>query len=80
MKYGIMIAFLIRMMDALRIFDEVWVLTAEGPGKATNYLSIYIVKTALSELKMGYCAAVALFFLYIVIILTFIALKVVTRR
>jgi len=80
MKYGIMIAFLIRMMDALRIFDEVWVLTAEGPGKATNYLSIYIVKTALSELKMGYCAAIALFFLYIVIILTFITLKVVTRR
>ena len=80
MKYGIMIAFLIRMMDALKIFDEVWVLTAEGPGKATNYLSIYIVKTALSELDMGYCAAVALFFLYIVIILTFITLKVVARR
>jgi len=80
MKYGIMIAFLIRMMDALKIFDEVWVLTAEGPRKATNYLSIYIVKTALSELNMGYCAAMALFFLYIVIIITFITLKVMARR
>ncbi|RLG08482.1 MAG: sugar ABC transporter permease [Thaumarchaeota archaeon] len=80
MKYGIMIAFLIRMMDALKIFDEVWVLTAEGPKKATNYLSIYIVKTALSELNMGYCAAMALFFLYIVIIITFITLKVMARR
>jgi len=80
MKYGIMIAFLIRMMDALKIFDEVWVLTAEGPKKATNYLSIYIVKTALSELDMGYCAAMSLFFLYIVIIITFITLKVMARR
>jgi len=80
MKYGLLIAFLIRLLDAFKIFDEVWVLTAEGPGKATNYLSIYIVKTALSELKMGYCAAISLFFLYIVIILTFITLKLMMGR
>jgi len=80
MRYAILVVFLIRMIDSLKIFDEVWVLTSEGPYRVTNFMSIYIVKTTLSQLNMGYGAAISLFFLYIIIILTFITLKVMTGR
>ncbi|MBS7645786.1 MAG: sugar ABC transporter permease [Candidatus Bathyarchaeia archaeon] len=80
MKYAILIVLLIRMIDSLKIFDEVWALIGEGPYRATNFMSIYIVKTTLSQLNMGYGATLSLFFLYLIIILTFITLKVMTGR
>jgi len=78
LKYAFLIVVLIRMIDSLKIFDEIWVLTSEGPYKVTNFMSIYIVKTTLSQLNMGYGAALSLFFLYIILILTFLTLKVIT--
>lgn len=80
MKYAMLIVLLIRMIDSLKIFDEVWSLIGEGPYKATNFMSIYIVKTTLSQLNMGYGATLSLFFLYLIIILTFITLKVMAGR
>ena len=32
----------IRLMDALRTVDEVWMLTGGGPGAATRYIGLYI--------------------------------------
>jgi len=80
MRYAVLIVILIRMIDSLKIFDEVWTLTSEGPGRITNFMSIYIVKTTLSQLNMGYGATLSLFFLYIIIILTFITLKAIIGR
>lgn len=80
LKYHLAVVILIRLMDTLRIFDEIWVLIAEGPGKATNYLSVNIVKTALSELNMGYGAAISLFFVYIVIILSWLIMLFLRER
>ncbi|MEM0090472.1 MAG: sugar ABC transporter permease [Nitrososphaerota archaeon] len=75
LRYAIFVAALIRMVDLLKIFDEIWILTSEGPYKVTNFMSIYIVKTTLGQLNMGYGAALSIFFLYIIIILTFVLLK-----
>lgn len=80
MRYAILVVFLIRMIDSLKIFDEIWVLTSEGPYRVTNFMSIYIVKTTLSQLNMGYGAALSIFFLYIILILTFVTLKVIMGR
>jgi multiple sugar transport system permease protein len=80
LRYPLLVVGLIRLMDTLKIFDEVWILISEGPGKATNFFSIYIVKTALSELNMGYGATLSLFFLYVVILLSWAVMLFVSER
>jgi multiple sugar transport system permease protein len=51
---------LLRLLDALRTFDVVYVLTGGGPGTMTNTLGIYIYKKAFVEGDFGVAAASAL--------------------
>src|SRR5262249_50230642 len=46
LRSTILISLLVRTMDALRIFDQVYVTTQGGPGTSTEVVSYYIYKTA----------------------------------
>ncbi|MDI3548801.1 MAG: multiple sugar transport system permease protein [Halanaerobiales bacterium] len=69
----------IRVMDAFQIFDEVWMLTSGGPGRATRFLSIHLVRMVVAQGNYGYAATVSVFVLYIVIIICWLALTVLQR-
>ncbi|WP_051440934.1 carbohydrate ABC transporter permease [Ensifer sp. WSM1721] len=60
LKPVIAIALLLRIMDALRLFDLVFILTVGGPAGATETLSLYIFKVAFTFVDIGYAAAVSL--------------------
>ena len=45
------LALILRMMDAFRVFDIIFVTTSGGPGDATNTLMIYGVKQGLEFFK-----------------------------
>jgi multiple sugar transport system permease protein len=51
---AVLIAVTFRTMDALRVFDAVYVLTGGGPGNGTETLSIYAYKTLFQSLQFGY--------------------------
>lgn len=57
MKPIIFAAVFLRLIDALRTFDVIYVLTAGGPGTKTTTLSIYIYKTAFESGQFGLAAA-----------------------
>jgi multiple sugar transport system permease protein len=57
---AILVALLLRTMDLLRIFDQVFILTQGGPGFATETISLYIYKTAFRFFDFGYAAAMSL--------------------
>jgi multiple sugar transport system permease protein len=59
----------IRVMDALRTVDEVWMLTGGGPGAATRYIGLYIWRVVFPKTDYGYGAAMSLFTLYLTIVL-----------
>ncbi len=63
------VAAVLRFMDALKMFDEIYVLTAGGPGYATENVSLFTVSQAFSYFHMGYAAAAAFIFLLLVIFL-----------
>ena len=44
----------IRLMDALRTVDEVWMLTGGGPGAATRYIGLYIWRVVFPKTDYGY--------------------------
>lgn len=71
LRHVLIVAVLLRAMDSFRIYDEPFVLTAGGPGSATEFLSIYTSK-AIGGFNMGYGAAVSLIYLVIVVVLNYV--------
>ena len=59
----ILVALLLRTVDAFRTFDIAWVLTEGGPGYATELLSVYVYRTAFYFQNLGRAAAAALLML-----------------
>jgi multiple sugar transport system permease protein len=56
----------IRIMDALRTVDEVWMLTGGGP--ATRYIGIHIWRIVFPKTDYGYGSAMSLLTLYFTIV------------
>lgn len=50
-------AVFLRLIDAIRTFDVIYVLTAGGPGTSTTTMSIYIYKLAFESGNFGFAAA-----------------------
>ncbi len=56
---AIMVALLLRGIDAFKTFDLIYVLTQGGPGTSTQVLSLYTYKWGFKFFEMGYAAALA---------------------
>jgi multiple sugar transport system permease protein len=72
----------IRIMDGLRIVDEVFMLTGGGPGDATRYVGIHIWRVVFPKTDYGYGSAMSLLTLYFTIVmcwLLFIAISETTK-
>ena len=54
------LALILRMMDAFRVFDIIFVTTGGGPADATNTLMIYGVKQGLEFFNIGAASPSAL--------------------
>jgi glycerol transport system permease protein len=71
---------LLRFIDALKVYDEPWVITGGGPGKTTEFLSLYIVRRSIGGgYAMGPASAGSLVFLFTIVVLTWFLMLVLTR-
>ena len=68
MKRVLLIAFLLRFMDSFMIYTEPFVLTGGGPGNATTFLSIDLVRIALGQFDLGPAAAMSLIYFLIILL------------
>ncbi|HRO11213.1 carbohydrate ABC transporter permease [Amaricoccus sp.] len=59
----------IRLMDALRTVDEVWMLTGGGPGAATRYIGLHIWKVVFPKTDYGYGSAISVIVLYLTLVM-----------
>lgn len=60
----VMVAVLVRTMDAFKAYDLVFILTEGGPGLSTEILSFYAYRTGFNFFQMGYAAALSLVLLF----------------
>ena len=74
LKPYLIIAFLIRFMDAFRWFDTIYIMTKGGPGTATETVNMYGYLTGFNFLNMGYAATLGITML---VLITFISTLVV---
>jgi glycerol transport system permease protein len=72
MKKVLTLAILLRFMDSFMIYTEPFVLTGGGPGNATNFLSLDLVKMALGQFDLGPAAAMSLIYFLIVLLICWI--------
>ncbi|MEM1510729.1 MAG: sugar ABC transporter permease [Thermofilaceae archaeon] len=75
----LLIAFLLRFMDAIKIFDIVYITTFGGPGLSTEIVGLTIYKEAFKKLNLGYASALTVLVLFIVIILSNIVLMIINK-
>lgn len=59
----LLVALLIRSMDAIRYFDIIWVTTNGGPADATKVVPVRLYETAFRFFDLGYAAAIGLIML-----------------
>ncbi len=76
----LLVALLIRSMDALRIFDHIYVMTTGGPGSATEVASLYLYKTAFKFSDFGYAAAGLFVLMILITVLSRLYLRVLGKE
>jgi multiple sugar transport system permease protein len=75
----IMVAVVIRTIDALKTFDTIFVITQGGPGTASETINIYLYLQAFSFYNMGHASAVVVVFFAIIVALSLLLLWVRQR-
>lgn len=72
MRGVLTIAVLLRFMDSFLIYAEPFVLTGGGPGNATTFLSIHLVKIAVGQFDLGPAAAFSIIYFLIVLLFSWL--------
>jgi glycerol transport system permease protein len=75
----LVIATLLRFMQTFMIYTEPVVVTGGGPGNATTFLSIDLVKIAIGQVDLGKAAAMSLVYNLIIIAVCWVFYTVMTQ-
>ena len=59
LKPALLVAFIFRALDAFRVFDLIYVMTAGGPGTATEPIALYTFSRLLQTLRFGFGSALS---------------------
>jgi multiple sugar transport system permease protein len=63
----IMVAVVLRTIDALKAFDTIFTITQGGPGTASETINIYLYLQAFSFFRIGHASAVVMVFFVIIV-------------
>jgi multiple sugar transport system permease protein len=75
LKPALLLALLFRTIDALKVFDLVFVMTQGGPADTTNILQFYGYKKIFAEGMIGYGSAIAVAVFAISLLLSIVYLR-----
>jgi len=75
LKPVIATALILRLLDAFRVFDVIYVMTGGGPANSTETLSIYAYRTFFQGLQFGYGSSVVIVQVMAMIALTLFIYK-----
>jgi multiple sugar transport system permease protein len=76
----LLVALLLRTMEAFKIFDEIFIMTQGGPGDATEFLSLEVYRQTFRYFNMGKGAALAIVMLATIILISRIYLAVFQKE
>jgi len=68
----IVVALVIRTIDAMKAFDTIFVISNGGPGTSSETLNIYLYLEAFSFYDMGYASAIVVVFFVIILLISLV--------
>ncbi len=80
LRPAILIALIIRSMDAFCVYDIIYAITRGGPGLSTTSVSYQIYRTAIRNNELGYGSALSWIVTVIVLLLSLAYIRVAYRR
>ncbi len=80
LKPVIIISLIIRGMEAVKIFDSIWLMTTGGPGTATESISVYMYKHGFRYLDWSWVSAAGVMVLILISIISIYALKPIKKQ
>jgi multiple sugar transport system permease protein len=76
----IMVATVIRLIDALKTFDTIYVITLGGPGTSSETINILLYQTAFAYYDLGYGSAIVVVFFLLILLISLLLLRVRQRE
>jgi raffinose/stachyose/melibiose transport system permease protein len=71
---------LLTTIGTMRVFDLVWIMTAGGPGHATETVSTYVYSTAFRSLDVGYAQSMATLLMVAIVALAIIEYRLLNPK
>ena len=71
---------LLQVLASLKIFDQVYQMTAGGPGGSTRPVVQYIFETGFTGYRLGYSAAISYIFFGLIVLVSIMQFVVTRRR
>lgn len=75
LKPALLVALIFRAVDALRVFDVIYVMTGGGPGTATEPIAMYAFSALLENLRFGYGSALSVLIFVVTFLLALVAIR-----
>ena len=72
----IMVALVLRGVDALKAFDTIFVITGGGPGTSSETLNLYLYQQAFAYYDIGYASAIVVVFFILIMAITLLLMSV----
>jgi multiple sugar transport system permease protein len=70
----------LRAMDAMQLFDEVYVLTGGGPGRMTSVINLYLYQFGFSQFAIGQTSAAVTVIVVFISVMAFLGLLIARRQ
>jgi multiple sugar transport system permease protein len=76
----VMVALVLRAVDALKAFDTIFVISGGGPGTASETVNLLLYQTAFAYYDIGYASAIVVVFFALILLVTLALLRVQRMR
>ncbi len=71
----IMVALVLRAVDALKAFDTIFVISGGGPGTASETVNLYLYQEAFAYYDIGYASAIVVVFFVLILLVTLLLMS-----
>jgi multiple sugar transport system permease protein len=72
----IVVAGVMRVIDALKTFDTIFVITGGGPGTASETINMLLYQTAFGYYNLGYASAIVVVFFALILVISMALLAI----
>lgn len=80
LRHTTLFVIIMAIIGSFQVFDQVFIMTAGGPAKATTVVVYYIYQNAFQFFKQGYASAMAYILFAIIFLATMIQMKISQRK